>query len=308
MSALNNIINSPVDALSNLSIVPMDVEIIETIQAETSKGSMGSVPLEENVRPVATMAIPMQGVASSIHASMEMKTRMAMQHMQNLYEAAHKQYVDAMLVDTPVATLKSLSEVSEEMVALLKKAKEAQMNWEEDKKFTSKLQQHANPASPSRQQVVPHNLPKFQLTEQEIWSKGNAVFNSTHDFLHTFEIQLEAYSLDSDAHWRRLLPLCLNMKQDSWFANKLFKQQLSWEQAKKQIMEKYDSPLRKFQLMVYVSSLYQGQHEQIGEYTDKFQKLCCEAGIEDNTQLAVTYYLSILPEIQDMVLYLTIKD
>ncbi|KAG0162634.1 hypothetical protein DFQ30_001607, partial [Apophysomyces sp. BC1015] len=128
---------------------------------ETGDTLVAPVPLDETVSPVATTVMPVQGIALSIDASMEMKTRMAVQHMQELYEAVHKAYINAMLEGAPVATIKSLGQASNEMAELLKQAKEAQMHWEEDKEFMTRLQQRATPAVTSRQQVVPHNLPKF---------------------------------------------------------------------------------------------------------------------------------------------------
>lgn len=142
--------------------------------------------------------------------------------------------------------------------------------------------------------VVPPKLPALQLkSDSESWKPDGESFESVLDFCISFEKVLRAHSLGFDHNWERLLPLCLNNTTNSWCTDKLLGKQFSWEKAKSMLLDHFDTPYRKFLLLVEVGSLKQGKNESTRSYSERFQKLRRQAGFEDGIQLVITYYSSL---------------
>ncbi|KAG1537535.1 hypothetical protein G6F46_012782 [Rhizopus delemar] len=66
------------------------------------------------------------------------------------------------------------------------------------------------------------------------------------------------------------------------------------------ILDHFDTPYRKFLLMVEVGSMCQGTYESNREYSNRFQKMRREAGMEDSTLLAVTYFASLKASVKSV--------
>ncbi|RCH78378.1 hypothetical protein CU097_000454, partial [Rhizopus azygosporus] len=166
--------------------------------------------------------------------------------------------------------------------------------------------QHANmgtaplipTASSSSRVVVPSGLPLLQLKGEIIWEKEAKCYDSAYDFCQKFETVLKAHALNLDSEWERLLPMCLNTEQVSWFQEELQDRLYTWEEARAKVTDAFDTPFRKFLLMAEVGRMEQGEYEPIREYTYRFQKLRREAGVPDGTQLAVTYFVSLRSDVQ----------
>jgi len=141
--------------------------------------------------------------------------------------------------------------------------------------------------------VVPSGLPLLQLKGENIWRKGEEVFDSAHDFCVSFEKVLRAHVQDFDINWERLLPMCLNTEQISWCEEVLLGRSFMWKDAKAMVLDYFDTPFRKFLLMAEVGSMRQDRYESNKEYANRFQKMRREANIEDGTFLAVTFFCSL---------------
>ncbi|EIE87344.1 hypothetical protein RO3G_12055 [Rhizopus delemar RA 99-880] len=148
--------------------------------------------------------------------------------------------------------------------------------------------------------VVPNDLPTLQLKGDAIWRKKAECYDSAYDFCNTFETVLRAHGQALNSNWERLLPLCMNPEQVSWCREALLEKNLSWKQVRPMILDHFDTPYRKFLLMVEVGSMCQGTYESNREYSNRFQKMRREAGMEDSTLLAVTYFASLKASVKSV--------
>ncbi|KAG0174448.1 hypothetical protein DFQ30_004291, partial [Apophysomyces sp. BC1015] len=55
--------------------------------------------------------------------------------------------------------------------------------------------------------LVPRDLPALQLTGSRKWDVRKDVHNPCRSFLHAFTSQLDAYGMDHNDHWERLLSM-----------------------------------------------------------------------------------------------------
>ncbi|KAG1258091.1 hypothetical protein G6F58_012040 [Rhizopus delemar] len=146
--------------------------------------------------------------------------------------------------------------------------------------------------------VVPNDLPVLQLRGETLWRKKADPFDSAYDFCNTFETVLHAHGLSLNSNWERLLPLCMNPEQVSWCREALMDKRYTWKEVRPIVLDHFDTPYRKFLLMVEVGSMRQAPYESNREYSNRFQKMRREAGMEDGTQLAVTYFASLKPSVK----------
>ncbi|MGO3048237.1 MAG: reverse transcriptase domain-containing protein [Streptococcus thermophilus] len=142
--------------------------------------------------------------------------------------------------------------------------------------------------------LVPTTLPYLQLkTDTMVYKRNQEVFDSVYDFCTQFQTVLEAHSLSMDDNWERLLPMSLNKEERSWFDEKLRNKLLAWSQARSMILDHYDTPYRKFLLMVKVWSMKQSTGESTRSYAAKFQNLRRQAGLADGLQLVLCFWCSL---------------
>ncbi|KAG2191345.1 hypothetical protein INT47_005859, partial [Mucor saturninus] len=155
------------------------------------------------------------------------------------------------------------------------------------------------PAPSKNATYVPDSLPYLQLrTDTVIWKKNAEIFESVYDFCMQFKTVLEAHGLSLDESWERLLPMSMNKEDRSWFAEALKKKQLNWSQAENILMDHFDTPYRKFLMMVKVWKLKQAPGEPVREYATKFQKLRRQAGLEDGLPLVLSFWCSLLETVR----------
>ena len=109
---------------------------------------------------------------------------------------------------------------------------------------------------------------------------------------------LKAHSLSLDSHWKRLLPSCLNKDTQSWFEDKLAESSLNWKAGESELLDYYDTPLRKFLNMGRVWSMKQGASESVRSFGAKFQKLRRQACLEDGVQLVLFSGWNLRPEVR----------
>ncbi|KAG2210687.1 hypothetical protein INT45_003171, partial [Circinella minor] len=140
---------------------------------------------------------------------------------------------------------------------------------------------------------VPKDLPFLQLSSDTPERQNYDTYDSVYDFCNQFRTVLNAHSLDLDLHWKRLLPLCLNKNDRSWFNENLEKQEMPWKQAETLLLDHLDTPYRKFLLMINVNRLRQGPREPCRAYGARFQKLRRQADMKDGVQLVLMFYCSL---------------
>ncbi|KAG2210684.1 hypothetical protein INT45_002557, partial [Circinella minor] len=157
-----------------------------------------------------------------------------------------------------------------------------------------------NKPEPSKNNTfVPDTLPFLQLrTDTVIWRKNAEVFDSVYDFCMQFKTVLEAHGLSLDESWERLLPMAMNKEDRSWFVEALKNKKLNWSQAENKLMDHFDTPYRKFLMMVKVWKLKQSVGEPVREYAAKFQKLRRQAGLEDGLPLVLSFWCSLLETVR----------
>ncbi|KAG0978759.1 hypothetical protein G6F26_012107 [Rhizopus arrhizus] len=85
----------------------------------------------------------------------------------------------------------------------------------------------------------------------------------------------------------------MNPGQISWCGEALMNKRCIWKEVRPIVLDQCDTPYRKFLLMVEVGSMRQAPYESNREYSNRFQRMRRETGMEDGTQLAVTYFASL---------------
>ncbi|KAG0733662.1 hypothetical protein G6F23_013129 [Rhizopus arrhizus] len=123
--------------------------------------------------------------------------------------------------------------------------------------------------------VVANDLPVFQLRGETLWRKKADPFDSAYDFI----IRSKLY----------FMPMVY------------LSTQIGNKEVRPIVLDHFDTPYRKFLLMVEVGSMRQAPYESNREYSNRFQKMRREAGTEDGTQLAVTYFASLKPSVKNIV-------
>ncbi|KAG0163021.1 hypothetical protein DFQ29_003480, partial [Apophysomyces sp. BC1021] len=144
--------------------------------------------------------------------------------------------------------------------------------------------------------LVPRDLPALQLTGGRKWDARKDVHTSCRSFSRAFTAQLDAYGMDRNDHWERLLKICLNDNQQIWFDNKLGKKGYSWKEAEEILLETFDTPAQQFFLLVDTFHMRQRRDESISEYIDRFQTSRLESGSEENQNLVAAFVASLSPQ------------
>jgi hypothetical protein len=90
----------------------------------------------------------------------------------------------------------------------------------------------------------------------------------------------------------------MNPEQISWCGEALMNKRYIWKEVRPIVLDQCDTPYRKFLLMVEVGSMRQAPYESNREYSNRFQRVRREVGMEDGTQLAVTYFASLKPSVK----------
>lgn len=111
------------------------------------------------------------------------------------------------------------------------------------------------------------DLPKFQLTSSAVKAFPNKeVFESVDHYLRTFESILNSSSLDLEAQWAKLLPLCMPNGDLAWVDKTLLKYG-SWAEAKQVFSRRNTDHL--------VFTMTMSSSESIVDYSCRFQQAVC---------------------------------
>ncbi|KAI8323398.1 hypothetical protein EDC96DRAFT_595724, partial [Choanephora cucurbitarum] len=183
--------------------------------------------------------------------------------------------------------------------------KEAQKLYLEAEELLKVLKSVHSPVSvpdEKKSMLVPANLPYLQLTSDVVIKSNKDSFDSVYDFCQEFVTLLEAHSLSLDDNWERLLPMCLSKEDRSWFEDKLKNKALNWKMAESKLLDKYDTPFRKFLNMGRVWNMKQGKGESARSFGAKFQKARRQACLEDGVQLVLCFWWNLRPEVREACL------
>ncbi|KAI8326023.1 hypothetical protein EDC96DRAFT_593598 [Choanephora cucurbitarum] len=150
--------------------------------------------------------------------------------------------------------------------------------------------------------LVPANLPFLQLTSDVVIKSSKDTFDSVYDFCQEFVTVLEAHSLSLDDSWERLLPMCLNREERSWFEDKLKNKKFSWKKAEGILLDHFDTPFRKFLNMGRVWQMKQGKGESARAFGARFQQARRQACLEDGVQLVLCFWWNLRSEVRETCL------
>ncbi|KAG1536774.1 hypothetical protein G6F49_012918 [Rhizopus delemar] len=261
------------------------------------QGSMASKYASEPTPMDTDTATPAPKVLESTADIIKRK----FQIIENLKNHAKLHFMEYMVLnedDSDPAAALTAHQKFKECEEKVNRAKEAL------KSFTAMFEEVKTPADGANNHflrlVVPNDLPTLQLKGDALWKKKAECYDSAYDFCNTFETVLHAHGQALNSNWERLLPLCMNPEQVSWCREALLEKNLSWKQVRPMILDHFDTPYRKFLLMVEVGSMCQGAYESNREYSNRFQKMRREAGMEDSTLLAVTYFASLKASVKSV--------
>ena len=145
-------------------------------------------------------------------------------------------------------------------------------------------------------QVVPKDFPIFQLSRwSRIRNPSREVFDTTNDFLNTFEQCIKAHGMLVAMNWERLMAQSLAPDQYSWFVDNIGNRQLPWKLARHKFIQEYEyADGQSIALIRYYSMRYQ-KGDDISMYADRYQKARKEAGVADDA-LAGQLFQRTLPE------------
>jgi transposase InsO family protein len=274
---MSNTAASPDSTMTDAMVID-ETHIQETQDLSSPKNdSSTSVDINLNTSPEDLLAMAQRNIenlkkkctilyANYLHCQANSEDSVDTMKAHELYEHAQKQLAASM------DALKSYSQLSVK---------------EETKQETKK---HS---------LVPSGLPYLQLKTDTLISKGNQeVFDSVYDFCMQFKTVLEAHSLSMDEHWERLLPMTLNKEDRSWFEEKLKGRKLSWSVAESNLLDHFDTPYRKFLLMVKVWSLKQSDGESTRLYAARYQKWRRQAGLKDGLELVLSFWCSLREQVR----------
>ncbi|KAL9549488.1 hypothetical protein PS6_006065 [Mucor atramentarius] len=145
------------------------------------------------------------------------------------------------------------------------------------------------------------DLPKFQLTSSAVKAFPNEeVFESVDHYLRTFESILNSSSLDMEAQWAKLLPLCMPNGDLAWVDKTLLKCG-SWAEAKQVFSRRNTDHL--------VFTMTMSSSESIVDYSCRFQQAVYNAGLQlDDPRVAGRFMASLILPVQTAVRITLVRE
>ncbi|OAD67613.1 hypothetical protein PHYBLDRAFT_173945 [Phycomyces blakesleeanus NRRL 1555(-)] len=251
-----------------------DIEMIYTsLDSLPPLSVVGSVP----PTPVPTVPSAINSNTSS-SITLEMLLASAKEDLsikKNNFYVAYANYV-------ALSKVNPMSDAARHASSIKKEAQELF----EDAQKTLKVLEKAN-APPAiledkKSMVVPSNLPFLQLCTETRVKQNRDVFDSVYDFCQEFTMVLESHSLSLDSCWERLLPICLNKEERSWFEDKL-----------------KGKAYKRFLNMGRVWKMMQKKGESVRAFGAKFQTARRQASLEDGIQMVLCFWWNLRPEVRE---------
>ncbi|KAG2193492.1 hypothetical protein INT47_005017, partial [Mucor saturninus] len=285
MSNNNSAVNSPTSAGSPLPFAGSS----PLSGMDNGQPSPAPEPMEEDTDEIKSTPDAASSASGAAPLDVKAITKAAQKNLVKLEEnfnVAYAAYLSRQLLDPTDPLTKSAFDDYILALNSFTDAKEALQSFQ-------KIKSPKNTQDDKTFSRVPKDLPFLQLSSDTPERQNYDTYDSVYDFCNQFRTVLNAHSLDLDLHWKRLLPLCLNKNDRSWFNENLEKQEMPWKQAETLLLDHLDTPYRKFLLMINVNRLRQGPREPCRAYGARFQKLRRQADMKDGVQLVLMFYCSL---------------
>ena len=189
-------------------------------------------------------------------------------------------------------------ELGDQAEADMNRAVSAQQSFEKARTARSSAhQQETNPGK--KHTLVPQDLPVFQLKDGPVRDKTKKVHESVKAFLNSFEVQLRAHGLSIEENWERLFWLTCDELQRSWFARTLADKGLTWKQVRNHLEKAFGNPYYAWKKRYEARSMRQKKGEQLRLYTERFQEVTFDAGLEDGAELVWNYVSSLVRTVRE---------
>ncbi|KAK4509772.1 uncharacterized protein ATC70_007074 [Mucor velutinosus] len=153
------------------------------------------------------------------------------------------------------------------------------------------------------------DLPKFQLASAAVKAFPNEeVFESVDHYLRTFESILNSSSLDLEAQWAKLLPLCMPNGDRAWVDKTLLKCS-SWWEAKQVFSRRFGSAVITRRNTDLVFTMVMSASESIMDYSCRFQQAVYNAGLQlDDPRVADRFMASLILPVQTAVRITLVRE
>ncbi|KAG2205302.1 hypothetical protein INT45_007800, partial [Circinella minor] len=149
-------------------------------------------------------------------------------------------------------------------------------------------------ASSSKNNLVPKDLPAFQLKGQHCHDKRRESYDSAETFLDDFEVYLSAHGLNVEQNWRRLIPLTCDANRRAWLLTTMKKDGITnWSTFRQEVEKYFTSPYTIFYRRHRIRTMKQGKTEPLREYSNKMQEYAFKYGILNNQDLVFNYLCSL---------------
>jgi hypothetical protein len=126
-----------------------------------------------------------------------------------------------------------------------------------------------------KRSIVPKDMPKY----------GKGEYKDIEDFVLGFEKVLNAYKLEYDVNWERLLPLGLQCLESQWVEANLARKQFTWKEAKTLLVKHYTQPMC---LSKRLRSLFMGNvkdMQNIHTFCDEFVQTMRDCNVKNDNML-----------------------
>ncbi|KAG1116873.1 hypothetical protein G6F42_013581 [Rhizopus arrhizus] len=143
------------------------------------------------------------------------------------------------------------------------------------------------------------DLPKFQLAPSAVKAFPNEeVFESVDHYLRTVESILNSSSLDLEAQWAKLLPLCMPNGNRAWVDKTLLKCG-SWAEAKQVFSRRFGSAVITRYNTDLGFTMTMSSLESIMDYSCRFQQAVYNPGLQlDDPRTADRFMASLILPVQ----------
>jgi hypothetical protein len=109
-----------------------------------------------------------------------------------------------------------------------------------------------------------------------------------------FALTLNAYGLNINTAWQRLLPLCVSIELQDWIL-RTQAYTLTWKQITSNLIQQYSNPHKRREAIVKLYSYKYSEEESIMEYFANFLKLMHQAQISVTNHDMIDYIIQQLP-------------
>ncbi|ORZ07089.1 hypothetical protein BCR42DRAFT_442800 [Absidia repens] len=131
-------------------------------------------------------------------------------------------------------------------------------------------------------------IPIFQVRGQTQVDKNYQVFDSVGKFIRRFEKTMDLHQVNKDRCWKLYLTYAMAGDDvDLWFNKHLRPQNVTWNMAKKILMDKFDDMDSAIDSPMELLSMVMNKNESLAEFGLRLQTVYQEAGWKDGKTTAI---------------------